>query len=112
MFGMGKGEAAVLAKIAAMPAPYAEMGARLHRVIMQSAPSLEPVWRWGMPIYRKDGEDVCFMRATKIMQFGFSEKANLPPDDAAPMQAMVWSLSSLDAATEAKIGALVRKATG
>jgi hypothetical protein len=111
MFGMGKGEAAVLAKIRAMPAPYGEMGERLHRAILQSAPTLEPVWRWGMPIYRQDGEDVCFMRATKIMQFGFSERAKLTAEGGAPMQPMVWWLTSLDKATEARIGALVRNAT-
>jgi hypothetical protein len=39
------GEAAVLAKIAAMPAPYRAMGERLHALIRRSAPSLRPtVW--------------------------------------------------------------------
>ena len=42
-FGMGRGDAAVLAKIPAMPAPCREMGERLHRVILESVPSPEPV---------------------------------------------------------------------
>ena len=33
------GEAAVLAKIAAMPAPYRAMGERLHALILRSAPA-------------------------------------------------------------------------
>lgn len=108
---MKKGEAAVLAKIASMPAPYAEMGARLHRVIMQSAPSLEPVVRWGLPMYRMVGKDVCYIKAAKeFMAFGFSEEANPSAEAGAHMHPVAWVITSLDAATEARIGALVRKA--
>ncbi len=43
------GEAAVLAKIAAMPAPYRAMGERLHALILRSAPALQPAPWYGMP---------------------------------------------------------------
>ena len=59
------GEAAVLAKIAAMPAPYRAMGERLHALILRSAPALEPTVWYGMPGYAKDGKTVCFFRATR-----------------------------------------------
>ena len=36
------GEAAVLAKIAAMPEPYRAIGERLHALILRSAPALQP----------------------------------------------------------------------
>lgn len=64
------GEAAVLAKIAAMPTPYRAMGERLHAVILRSAPALRPKLFYGMPGYAKDGPVACFFRADKYMTFG------------------------------------------
>jgi hypothetical protein len=46
-----KGDAAVLAKLADAPAQYRDIGERLHRVIRESAPELEPIVRWGLPFY-------------------------------------------------------------
>jgi len=60
------GEAAVLAKIAAMPAPYRAMGERLHALILRSAPVLQPALWYGMPGYAKDGKTVCFFRGQEI----------------------------------------------
>ena len=57
-----EGEAAVLEKIAAMPAPYRAMGERLHALILRSAPALRPTLYYGMPWYAKDGKRVCFFR--------------------------------------------------
>ena len=71
-------EAAVLAKIVAMPAPYRAMGERLHALILRSAPALQPALWYGMPAYAKDGKTVCFFRADKkYMTFGFTQDANL-----------------------------------
>lgn len=113
MFGIKKGEAAVLGKIAALPAPYREMAERLHRIVRESAPSLEPVVRWGLPMYRKGSDDVCYIKATKeYIAFGFSEEANPAREEGAHMHPVVWVLTSLDKETEARIGALVRKAAG
>ena len=41
-----KGDAAVLAKLGEAPAQYREIGERLHAIIRESAPSLEPIVRW------------------------------------------------------------------
>jgi hypothetical protein len=66
-------EAAVLAKIAAMPEPWRTMGERVHAVIVRSAPALQPTVWYGMPAYAKDGKAVCFFRADKkYMTFGFT----------------------------------------
>src|SRR5258705_13884034 len=46
-------ESAVLAKIAAMPAPDRAMGERLHAIIKASAPGLAPKLWYGMPAYAK-----------------------------------------------------------
>ncbi len=106
------GEAAALAKIAAMPAPFRAMGERVHAVILRSAPALEPTVWYGMPAYKRDGKTVCFFRADKkYMTFGFTQDANLIPEEGAPHQLIecAWYFTALDDATEAKLSAIVRK---
>ena len=105
------GEAAVLAKIAAMPAPYRAMGERLHALILRSAPALQPTLWYGMPAYAKDGNVICFFRADKYMTFGLSDKANHTLEEGAPHQLResAWFFTAMDDATEAKLSAIVRK---
>ena len=106
------GEAAVLAKIAAMPAPYRAMGERLHALIFHSAPALQPATWYAMPGYAKDGKTVCFFRADKkYMTFGFTQEANLTPEEGVPHQLIesAWYFTALDDAAEAKLSAMVRK---
>ncbi len=111
--GKAEGEAAVLAKIAAMPEPFRAMGERLHALILRSAPALQPSLWYGMPAYAKDGKTVCFFRADKkYMTFGFTQEANLTPDEGAPHQLIgsAWYFAALDDATGARLSAIVRKA--
>ena len=106
------GEAAVLAKIAAMPLPYRAMGERLHALILRSAPELESKVWYGMPGYAKDGKTVCFFRADKkYMTFGFTQEANLTREEGAAHQLIesAWYFTALGDATEAKLSAIVRK---
>jgi hypothetical protein len=106
------GEAAVLAKIAAMPAPWRAMGERLHALILRSAPTLQPTLWYGMPAYAKDGNVICFFRADKYMTFGLSDKANHAIEEGAPHQLResAWFFTDMDDATEARLFAIVRKA--
>ena len=106
------GEAAVLAKIAAMPAPHRAMGERLHAIVLRSAPALRPTLWYGMPAYAKDGKVICFFRVDKYMTFGLSDKANHALEEGAPHQLResAWFFTALDDATEAKLSAIVRKA--
>lgn len=106
------GEAAVLAKIAAMPAHYRAVGERLHALILRSAPVLRPTTWYGMPAYAKDRRVVCFFRADTYMTFGLTDKANLALEEGAPHQLResAWFFTALDDATEAKLAAIVRKA--
>ena len=60
-----KGDAAVHAKLGDAPPQYREIGERLHRIIRESAPSLEPIVRWGLPFYVKNGKDVCYIKPDK-----------------------------------------------
>jgi hypothetical protein len=79
------GEAAVLVKIATMPAPYRAMGERLHALILSSAPALQPTLWYGMPGYANEGKTICFFRADKkYMTFGFTQEANLTREEGAP----------------------------
>ena len=105
------GEATVLAKIAAMPAPFRGMGERLHALILRSAPALEPTVWYGMPAYAKDGKTVCFFRADKYMTFGLTDKANFTREEGAPHQLLesAWYFTALDDATEARLSVIVRK---
>ena len=105
-------EAAVVAKIAEMPASDRAMAERLHAVIKASAPALSPRLWYGMPAYAKDGKVVCFFQAaqkfkTRYATFGFNDTANL---DEGAMWPTAFALTELTAADEARIGALVKKA--
>ena len=106
------GESAVLAAIAAMPAPYRAMGERLDAIIKASAPALSPrVW-YGMPAYAKDGKVVCFFRGgekfkERYMTLGFNDEANL---DEGHLWPIAFALTELTATEEAKIATLVKKA--
>ena len=107
-----EGEAATLEKIAAMPQPFRAMGERLHAVISRSAPALQPTVWYGMPAYAKAGKAVCFFRADKkYMTFGFTQEANLVPEEGASHQLLecAWFFTALDDATEARLSAIVRK---
>jgi len=106
------GGAAVLEKIAAMPAPFGDMGERIHALILRSAPSLQPTVWYGMPGYAKDGKTVCFFRADKkYMTFGYTQDANVSREEGAPHQLIesAWYFNGLDDATEARLSAIVRR---
>ncbi len=105
-------EAAVLAKLAAMPAPDRDLGERLHALIKASAPGLSPKLWYGMPAYARDGKVVCFFQGaakfkTRYSTLGFSDQATL---DDGPMWPTAFALKELTPAEEARIGALVAKA--
>jgi uncharacterized protein YdhG (YjbR/CyaY superfamily) len=107
------GESDVLAKIAEMPEPDRALAKRIHEVIKASAPTLSPKTWYGMPAYaNKDGKVVCFFQSaqkfkTRYASFGFSDTANL---DEGHMWPVAFALKELNAAEEARIAALVKKA--
>lgn len=106
-----KGDDAVLTKIADAPEPYRQIGERLHHIIRENAPSLEPIVRWGLPFYVKDGQDVCYIKPDKnYIAFGFGEVINPTIEEGAHMHPVAWTITSLDDATEEKIGTLVNRA--
>ena len=111
--GKAGGEADVLAKIAEMAGPDRDMAERLHALIKASAPALSPKTWYGMPAYARDGKVVCFFQSaqkfkTRYATLGFSDEAHL---DEGTMWPTAYALTELTAADEARISALVKKAT-
>ncbi len=109
---MEDAETAVLAKIAEMPESDRVLGDRLHAIIKAAAPTLSPKLWYGMPAYARDGKVVCFFQSaekfkTRYATLGFMHEANL--DDGA-LWPTAFALKELNAAAEATITALVKKA--
>jgi uncharacterized protein YdhG (YjbR/CyaY superfamily) len=107
------GERDVLAKIAEMPSPDRAIAERLHAIVKASAPALVPRTWYGMPAYARDGHVVCFFQSAHTFKaryatFAFSDKATL---DEGTVWPVAFALKELTAADEARIGALVKKAT-
>lgn len=105
-------ESDVLAKIAEMAEPDRAMAERLHAIVKANAPALAPRLWYGMPAYAKDGKVVCFFQSsqkfkTRYATLGFSDQANL---DEGAMWPTAYALTTLTAADEGRIGALVKKA--
>ncbi len=107
-----EGEAAVLTKIAELPASDRAIAERIHAVIKASAPELSPKLWYGMPAYARDGKNVCFFQSaqkfkSRYATLGFNDPANL---DEGLMWPVAFALKKVTAAEEERIAALVRKA--
>jgi uncharacterized protein YdhG (YjbR/CyaY superfamily) len=88
------------------------MAKRVHALIKDVAPDLEPRTWYGMPAYAKDGKVLCYFRDAKKFKeryalFGFNDKANL---DDGGMWPVAFALKELTPADEARISALVKQA--
>lgn len=106
------GESALLAKIAEMTEPDRSMAERVHAIVKANAPDLTPKTWYGMPAYAREGKIVCFFQAAqkfdaRYATLGFNDTANL---DEGTMWPTTYALKELTAATEARIGELVKKA--
>ena len=107
--------AAVLEKIPQMFGDDADIGLRLHNIILDANPALKPRLWYGMPGYAKATAKpvLVFIRKDDYLTFGLTEKANLLIDEKAPDKLIpnAWFLTELDEATEARIAEIVRAAT-
>ena len=109
-----EGEADVQAKIAEMPADDRAMAARIHEIVIATAPELVPRTYYGMPAYAKDGKVICFFQAkskfkVRYSTFGFQPDAVLDDEEMWPT---AFALTSLTAANEKRIAELIKKAAG
>lgn len=105
---------ALLAAIAKMKEPDRSLAKRLHTIITANAPTLQGKTWYGMPAYANaDGKVVCFFQdagkfKARYATFGFQDAAKL---DDGGMWATSFALKGLNVADEAKIAALLKKAT-
>ena len=108
--------AAVLEKIPQMFGEDADIGLRMHEIILEAAPKLKPRLWYGMPGYARGRSTpvLVFIRKDDYLTFGLTEKANLLIDESTPDNLIpnAWFLTELDEATEARIAEIVRAATG
>ena len=107
-------EIEVLAKIAEMEEADRVLAERLHDIVKTNAPALSPKLWYGMPAYARNGKIVCFFQSaqkfkTRYATLGFSDQANL---DEGTMWPSAFALTTLTAADEARISALIKKAAG
>lgn len=105
----------LMSKIEAMPEDEKAMALRIHELVTETAPELQPKTWYGMPAYAtpgKNGKVICFFQAAskfdvRFCTFGFSEHANIDDGDFFPT---AFALLKLTPKIEQQITALVRKA--
>ena len=108
------GELDVQAAIAEMPDDDRAMAARIHELVLATAPSLVPRTFYGMPAYARDGKVICFFQSkskfkVRYSTLGFQPDARL---DEQEMWPVAFALLGLTAAGEKRIAELVKKAAG
>lgn len=103
----------VQAKIETFSDAYRNTALQLHKLIVETAPDLQPRLWYGMPGYalRKDGPVVLFFREDKYISFGISENTPLTELGSvdSEMVSAAWYLTQLTPSIEAKIADIVRK---
>jgi uncharacterized protein YdhG (YjbR/CyaY superfamily) len=108
-----EGEEAVAAALKKMSPADRALGERIHELVKETAPELVPKTWYGMPAYaNKDGKVICYFKnagkfKSRYSEFGFNDAAKL--DDGA-MWPIVYALTELTEADEARIAKLVEQA--
>jgi len=107
------GEAEVQAKIAEMPGLDRQLGTRIHKLVLDAAPTLVPRTYYGMPAWAKDGKVICFFKPAskfkvRYATFEFQPDATLDDGEMWPVS---FALTKLTSAVEKRIVGLVKQAT-
>jgi uncharacterized protein YdhG (YjbR/CyaY superfamily) len=84
----------------------------IHRIVMATAPQLNPRTWYGFPAYYLDGKLITFFQyASKLKArygtLGFADKAKL---DDGNMWPVAFAIIEIDSSTEQRIAELVLKA--
>ena len=107
------GEKAIKAAFAKMAPADRALGKKIDELVRKAAPGLTPKTWYGMPAYaNSDGKVICYFKNAgkfkmRYSEFGFNESAKL---DAGAMWPIVYALTKLSKADEAKITKLVKQA--
>ncbi|MGJ3405294.1 iron chaperone [Glutamicibacter sp. Je.9.36] len=99
-------------KIASFEGNDKVLAQKLHRIITETAPELEPKTWYGMPAYALDGKILCFMQdakkfGTRYLTFGFNDVAQL---DEGTLWPTSFAITALDGQLEEMLAELVAKA--
>lgn len=89
-----------------------EIATRLHMIVAEEAPHLDPKTWYGFPSYARDGKVVVFYQPaskfdTRYGSIGFNEDANL---DDGEMWATSFAILEMTPAAEARLRKLVSSA--
>jgi len=104
------GELAVVEKIASLKGAVRDVAAKLHDVVMEAAPDLEPAVKWGMPVYSRKGP-VCYAAPyDAYVRFGFYDRTGLDGLDAGDGKGGSIKLASVEDLDEARVAKWVRTA--
>jgi uncharacterized protein YdhG (YjbR/CyaY superfamily) len=108
-----EGEQAIEAALKKMTPADRALGKRVHELVTKTAPDLTPKTWYGMPAYaNKDGKVICYFKNAgkfkmRYSEFGFNDSAKL---DDGSMWPIVYALTKLTKADEARIVQLVKQA--
>jgi len=108
-----EGEEAIAAALKKMTPADRALGERIHEIVKKTAPDLTPKTWYGMPAYaNSDGKVICYFKNAgkfkmRYSEFGFNDAAKL--DDGA-MWPIVYALTKLTKADEARVAKLVKQA--
>jgi uncharacterized protein YdhG (YjbR/CyaY superfamily) len=110
----GSGAQELLDKIAEMPPEDRKLAERIHALVTEAAPQLEPSTWYGMPAWKRDGKAVVFFKPAskfkaRYATFEFNDSAML---DDGTMWPIGYAVTALTPALEKQITALVKKAAG
>ena len=107
------GETAIAQALKKMSPDDRALGERIHALVRETAPDLVPKTWYGMPAYaNKDGKVICYFKNAgkfkmRYSELGFNDAAKL---DEGAMWPIVYALTKLSKADEAKIVKLVKQA--
>lgn len=104
---------ALLEKMAELPDDDRVLAERVHAIITDAAPDLQPKTYYGMPAYALGGKTLCFLQpaakfGTRYSTLGFEERAAL---DDGPMWATAFAITEVTDAVEQRIRDLLARAT-
>ena len=105
----------MMEKISQMDPHDRKMALRIHEIVSDAAPELQPKTWYGMPAWAtagKDGKVICFYQSAEKFKvrystFGFQETANL---DSGTFWPTSYALTELTPEVEAQIAQLVKTA--
>lgn len=102
----------LLDKVGAMSQPDRGLAEKIHEIITENAPELEPKTWYGMPAYARDGKVLCFFQpaekfGVRYATLGFEGIARLDDGTVWPT---AFAITEIGAAEEKKIAELVRRA--